>query len=147
MNRFAETESVILRYAEHINGLDHRWLQKASIREGAEVIQGKEYKGVELTLLDLSTYAATGTFKSSAACVTVAECLRRRRWGVCLAVIRQHSQRARTLRHSCQDSSDDPISGQFHIQDSSDLADSDFVRFVEVAGSEEDIKKLTREYF
>jgi threonine synthase len=146
MNRFAETESVILRYAEHINGLDLQWLQKASIREGAEVIQGKEYKGVELTVLDLSTYAATGTFKSSAACVTVAECLRR---GVEQFVSQSSGNTANALALYATTAKIRvmilyPASSTYKIQP--DLADSEFVRFVEVAGSEEDIKKLTREY-
>jgi threonine synthase len=146
MNNFLERESVILRYGEHLNGIEARWLRRATIQEGMEVIYGYEYKDVVLGILDLSTYAATGTFKSSVACVTVAECLQR---NVRRFITQSSGNTANALALYASVAEIPalilyPAASRYKIDPK--LGESPFVRLVEFMGSEEELKLLIQEY-
>lgn len=76
---FAPEESLILRYHRGIDcdelGLDD--YRRASLREGARILEFLDYRGVRIYLADESTLMASGTFKSLEACFAMALCRKR----------------------------------------------------------------------
>jgi len=72
MELYREDESVVRRYAEHLDGIDPDVLGRLSLREGARIVRLPSYRQVGIDVLDLSTLSTTGTFKDWVACVTVA---------------------------------------------------------------------------
>ncbi len=76
---FAPGESLILRYhrgigCDELSGDDYR---RASLGEGARILEFLEYQGVRIFLDDESTLMASGTFKSLEACFAMALCRKR----------------------------------------------------------------------
>ncbi|KUN03350.1 hypothetical protein AQI95_22810 [Streptomyces yokosukanensis] len=78
MEVFREDASVVLRYAEHVEGIGEAALRRVSQREGARIVRLAPFEGVELDVLDLSTLSHTGTFKDWVACVATARALQTR---------------------------------------------------------------------
>ncbi|MEU8975902.1 pyridoxal-phosphate dependent enzyme [Streptomyces monashensis] len=78
MEVFRQDTSVVLRYAEHVDGVEEAALRRVSQREGARIVRLPPFAGVELDVLDLSTLAHTGTFKDWVACVATARALQAR---------------------------------------------------------------------
>ncbi|WP_370417145.1 pyridoxal-phosphate dependent enzyme [Streptomyces sp. QH1-20] len=72
MEIYREDKSVVLRYAEHLQGLSPAGLHQVSMREGARILRLSPYRQVGIDVLDLSTLSTTGTFKDWVACVAVA---------------------------------------------------------------------------
>ncbi|UQA92480.1 pyridoxal-phosphate dependent enzyme [Streptomyces halobius] len=75
MELYREDQSVVLRYAEHLSGIDSAALRRASLREGARILRLPSFHQVDIDVLDLSTLSTTGTFKDWVACVAVARAL------------------------------------------------------------------------
>lgn len=76
---FAPGESLILRYhrglgCDELSSDDYR---RASLGEGARILEFLDYKGVRIFLDDESTLMASGTFKSLEACFAMALCRKR----------------------------------------------------------------------
>ncbi|MFI6151600.1 pyridoxal-phosphate dependent enzyme [Kitasatospora sp. NPDC051170] len=76
MELYREDESVVRRYAEHLEGVDPDVLRRVSLREGARIVRLPSYRRVGIDVLDLSTLSTTGTFKDWVACVAVARAVR-----------------------------------------------------------------------
>jgi threonine synthase len=76
---FAPGESLILRYHRGIgfDELSSDDYRRASLGEGARILEFLEYKGVRIYLDDESTLMASGTFKSLEACFAMALCRKR----------------------------------------------------------------------
>ena len=70
---------MILRYHRGIgcDELHEDDYRRASLREGARILEFLEYKGVQIYLDDESTLMASGTFKSLEACFAMALCRKR----------------------------------------------------------------------
>jgi threonine synthase len=78
-----ETEtSIVLRYRNAFRfGLTpeedskyKKWLEKTSIREGARIFPLLAYQGVEIFILDETSFMHTKTLKSIDGCITIAKC-------------------------------------------------------------------------
>jgi len=70
-------KSIVLRYGKNIQTIPYRYLAEASISEGARVVACEAYKGVAISILDLSSLSITKTFKDNLAVITIADCLHR----------------------------------------------------------------------
>jgi hypothetical protein len=79
---YSPRESIVLRYrhafdygkTEKETAVYKAWLQKTSIREGARILSLLHYRGVEIYLLDETSFMCTRTLKSIDGCVSMALC-------------------------------------------------------------------------
>ena len=146
MDNYLEPDSIVLRYAAQLEGIERPWVERASIAEGVNLIYGKEYKNVHLGLLDLSSYAATGSFKSVVACVTMAACTGR---GIQRFVTQSSGNTANALARYAAAANVKvlilyPASSRYKIEP--DLSNSPYVQFVEFEGTEDQLKALIQNY-
>jgi cysteine synthase len=146
MEVYGEPCSVVRRYADRLAGIDPESVCRASLREGARIVQLSPYRGVDIDVLDLSSAGTTGTFKDWVACVAVAECLTEGR----LTVLAQSSgNTANALARYASNVGIRcvilyPTASRRRIQPS--LAELPEVDFVEVAAPERLIKEALRDY-
>lgn len=146
MDNYLERDSVVLRYAAQLKAIERPWVERASIAEGVNLIYGKEYKHVHLGLLDLSSYAATGSFKSTVACVTMAACIG---LGIKRFVTQSSGNTANALARYAAAANVQvlilyPASSRYKIEP--DLSNSSYVQFVEFEGTEDQLKALIQSY-
>jgi hypothetical protein len=137
---FAETNSVVRRYADATFGSLAGTITAASSREGAAIIGGQEWQGVRLLFLDMSSMSSTGTFKDWVACVTIGCCLEEN----CQTFITQSSgNTANALAYYAGRAGIEvcilyPAESRYKIN--SKLAGQDGITFVEVVGGEPMVK-------
>ncbi|MCI0668817.1 MAG: pyridoxal-phosphate dependent enzyme [Methylococcaceae bacterium] len=129
-----------------LNSVSGSALRAASIREGAALIEGAAYNGVEISLLDLSTPNATGTFKDWVACVTIAKCIQN---GTQIFVTQSSGNTGASLvtyaeRHGIRVIVFCPRSSRYKLPNC--LKESRFSTLIEVQGSEREQKRITREF-
>jgi len=80
--KYDSETSIVLRYrnAFHFEGTAEedseykKWLQRASIREGARIFPLFVYKGVEISILDETSLTHTKMLKFIDGCITTARC-------------------------------------------------------------------------
>lgn len=70
-------DSVVARYRHALTGIEPSAILAASLGEHAALLGPYTHRGVEISLLDLSSKNPTGTFKDWLGCVTIAFCLER----------------------------------------------------------------------
>jgi hypothetical protein len=73
--------SIVLRYRNALTSGDPEkdlvykdFLKKTSIREGARIFSLMTYRGVDIHILDESSFMHTGTLKSIDGCITISKC-------------------------------------------------------------------------
>jgi len=79
---YSPDSSIVLRYRNAFQWGEtveedsncKKWLEKTSIREGARIFPFLTYKGVEISILDETSFMHTKTLKSVDGCVTAAKC-------------------------------------------------------------------------
>lgn len=143
---FETGTSVVLTYAEHVNGVQRRFLEQASIREPAAVLDAGEVRSVRVGLLDMTTDSATGTFKDWLACVTVAHCLEH---GIERFVTQTSGNTGNALlkyaiRQGIHVIAFYPAASRYKID--GELARSPLAALIEVHRPEPEIKRLTAEF-
>jgi threonine synthase len=146
MELYEERHSVVRRYADRLAGVDPESVRRASLREGARVVQLSPYRGVEIDVLDLSSTGTTGTFKDWLACVAVAECLTE---GLRTVIAQSSGNTANALARYASNVGIRcvilyPTASRRRIQPG--LAELPEVDFVEVAATEGLIKEALRDY-
>jgi hypothetical protein len=73
---YIEPRSVVKRYARFgSHPIDPSFIERATLREGAVIVDGGTYGDVSFKYLDLSSLSSSGTFKDWVACLTLAHCL------------------------------------------------------------------------
>ena len=79
---YSQDTSVVARYRNAVQFDEHpekdgaikNYLLESSIREGARTVQLLTYKGVNINILDETSWMATGSLKSIDGCLTAARC-------------------------------------------------------------------------
>jgi threonine synthase len=81
-SKYGPDSSIVLRYRNAFQWGESieedseykKWLEKTSIREGARIFPFLAYKGVEIFILDETSFMHTKTLKSIDGCITIAKC-------------------------------------------------------------------------
>jgi threonine synthase len=139
---YEEHQSVTRRYSSRLSGISSKAIYSASQREWAAIKSAGEYHGVSIDILDMSSETTTGTFKDWVACVALAHTLQ----NAIPAFITQTSGNTGNALASYASYSSIrciilyPSESRVRIQ--AKLATSPLVEFVEVAASEEAIKRF-----
>jgi threonine synthase len=142
---YIEAESLLVRYSGRLSGLSPESISAASVQEGAAILRGYSYKGVEISMLDMSSYCATSTFKALVACATIAWCLDN---GIKAFITQTSGNTGNALavyaaRVGIHIDIFYPAFSRYKINPA--VTSSEFVRFTEVEGTEPELKDLTKE--
>lgn len=143
---FSETKSILLKYMDHIHGIDPKFIERTSIQEGASIIFGKSFDGFKISFLDLSTHTVTGTFKDSIGCIVAAYCLEN---GIKRFVCSTSGNTGNSLalyasRNKIRATIFYPKISRYKMDP--ETGNSPYVRFVEVDGPDSKVKEISKAY-
>lgn len=143
---YSEEKSILIKYIDHIQNINPKYIETASIQEGASILSGKSIEGIDISFLDLSTNTKTGTFKDHLACITIAYCLENRikHFVCCTSGNTGNSLSLYASANKINATIFYPKSSRYKIDPK--WANSDYVKFIEVDGPELLVRKIGEKY-